>query len=161
MDAFYYWKDHDADVKAGRLGHFRSRADKVRELADGYPDFIWVFKTPPGRKGEAQLLARLKWSDNAVIPFKREPDQAYIHYDPNARQSLRYTDSASDAGLRATKDWLARHFPKMAKANFQGVVAQEALRGRELEELNALARAFASEPFMAPVPPVAAVAAGG
>jgi hypothetical protein len=149
MDAFYYWKDHDADVKAGRLGYFRSRPDKLRELAEGYPDFIWVFKTPAGRKGEAQLIARLLWSDAPVIPFKREPDQAYILYDPNARHSLRYTDSDSDSALAATRDWLARNFPKMVKANFQGAIAQEALRGRELEELNALARGFASEPFMA------------
>jgi hypothetical protein len=148
MDAFYYWKDHDADMKSGRIGHFRSKAEKVKELAEGYPDYIWVFKTPPGKKGEAQLLARLKWSDTTVVPFKREPDTAYILYDPHARGSVRYTNSASDSALRATKDWLARNFPKMAKANFQGTIAQEALRGRELEELNAIARSLTSEPFM-------------
>ena len=149
MDVFYYWKNHAADLKAGRIGHFKSTAGKQKELADGFPDFLWAFKTPQGRKGEVQLLARLRWADRATLKHKPEPGYVYLSYDPHDRQSVVFDDSGTDAAIAATTQWVARNFPAMAAANFQGTAGQEALRGSVLHELQALAAGFRLQPFNA------------
>jgi hypothetical protein len=147
MDVFYYWKNHDADLKAGHIGYLKSTADKLKELADGFPDYLWVFKTPRGRKGDVQLLARLKWIDKATVKRKIEPGSVFINYDPLDSKSVFYTDSGSDTAVAATTDWVARHFPKMTAANFQGITGQTALRGSELKEIQIMAATFPSQPF--------------
>ncbi len=68
MNVFYYWKNIAQDLKAGRIGYFKSSRTRFNELADGHPDFIWVFKTPTGLKGQVQLMGRLRWADKAVLP---------------------------------------------------------------------------------------------
>ena len=147
MDVFYYWKNHAADVKAGRIGHFKSTADKLKELADGFPDFLWVFKTPHGRKGEVQLLAKLRWADKTTVALKPEPGHAYIHYDPADAQSVAFADSGTSSAVDATSRWVAHHFPRMLTANFQGTAGQEAIRGAALTDLQRLAGKFAGQPF--------------
>jgi len=59
MDVLYYWKDINADIKAGRMGWFRSTQERLAEFEASFPDFIWVFKTPKREKGKLQLLARV------------------------------------------------------------------------------------------------------
>ena len=147
MDVFYYWKNHEADLKAGRIGHFKSTADKRTELADGFPDFLWVFKTPPGRKGEVQLLARLRWADKNAVALKPEPGHVYIHYDPVDAQSVAFGDSGTSVAIDATTRWVGNHFPRMVAANFQGTAGQEAMRGAALSDLQRLASKFATQPF--------------
>jgi hypothetical protein len=147
MDVFYYWKNHEADVKAGRIGHFKSTADKLTELADGFPDFLWVFKTPRGHKGEVQLLARLRWADKRMVALKPEPGHVYIHYDPVDPQSVAYCDSGAPSAVEATSRWVANHFPRMLAANFQGTAGQEAIRGAGLSELQKLASTFTTQPY--------------
>jgi hypothetical protein len=78
MDVFYYWKNHEADLKARRIGRFKSTPGKLRELVDGYPDFLWAFTTPKGRRGEVQLIARLRWSDRPTVKHKPEPGHVYL-----------------------------------------------------------------------------------
>ena len=147
MDVLYYWKDHEADVKAGRIGHFKSSAGKLKELAEGFPDFLWAFRTPRGRKGEVQLIARLRWADKSTVKFKPEPGHAYIHYDPNDLQSVVFRDAGIDSAVAATSRWARDHFPKMVAANFQGTTGQEALRGAALNELAVLSAGFGAHPF--------------
>jgi hypothetical protein len=155
MDVLYYWKNHEADMKAGRIGHFKSTVGKVRELSEGFPDFLWVFTTPRGRKGHVQLLAKLKWADRATVKFKPEPNFAYLHYDPNDRQSVIFADAGIDAAVAATSKWALGHFPKMVAANFQGTTGQEALRGAALNELAVLSAAFGAHPFSSVTAPAA------
>ena len=81
MDAFYYWRNYEQDLKAGLPGYFKSSSDKLQILADGQPEFIWVFKTPPGRKGQLQLLGRLHWREAPTKGFRKEAGYFYIHYD--------------------------------------------------------------------------------
>jgi len=140
MDVFYYWENFDSDLKAGRMGAFKSSADKLRELADGHPDYIWAFRTPKGRKSELQLLARLRCTD------RRAPGEA-IGYDMNDAASVLYSDSHSDAHITSVSDWVARNFPKLRTANFQGVSGQEALRGAPLKELTLIAARLANSPL--------------
>ena len=147
MDVIYYWKNHDADVKAGRIGHFKSTAVKLSELADGFPDFLWVVKTPQGRKGEVQLLAKLRWADRSTVKLQPEPGHVYIHYDPRDAQSVAFSDSGTESAIGATSGWVANHFPRMLAANFQGAAGQEAIRGAALSDLQRLASKFATEPF--------------
>ena len=147
MDVFYYWKNQEADVRAGRIGHFKSTADKLTELADGFPDFLWVFKTQLGHKGEVQLLARLRWTDKTVVALKPEPGHVYIHYDPVDPQSVIFCDNDTPSAVEATSRWVANHFPRMLAANFQGTAGQEAIRGAGLSELQRLASTFATRPF--------------
>lgn len=149
MDVICYWKNHQADVKAGRIGHFKSTADKVSSFTAGFPDFVWVLKTPPGRTGEVQLLARLRWADRSTVGLKPEPGQSYLHYDPQDTKSVAFEDTDTDAAIAETSSWVARHFPKMVAAKFQGVAGQEELRGATLNELQRLAGRFATRPFAA------------
>jgi hypothetical protein len=148
MDAFYYWKNHEQELKARRVGHFKSSSDKLQELADGQPEFIWVFKTPPGRKGELQLLGRLHWMPAPTRGFHREAGFFYIHYDPNHPQSEMFVDSDTDAAIKAVTHWVSRHFPSMRSANYQGASSQEALRGLPLKELKDLSRGFTGRPLL-------------
>jgi len=151
MDVFYCWKNHDADVKAGRIGYLKSTSGKASEFADGMPDYIWAFKAPRGSKGELQLVARLRWADKSLVKHKAEPGTVYISYDPQDSGSVRFEPGETEAAIGATSDWAARHFPKMLAANFQGANGQEALRGLVLNELKGLAADFRTEPFVAPV----------
>jgi hypothetical protein len=148
MDVFYYWKNYEADLKAGRIGHFKSTGEKLTEFSSGFPDFLWVFKTPRGRKGEVQLLAKLRWTDRATVALKPEPGHVYIHYDPVDRHSVAFCDSGTAAGIEATSRWVSSHFPRMLAANFQGTTGQEAIRGAALNELQRLASRFATQAFL-------------
>jgi hypothetical protein len=148
MDAFYYWKNHEQDLKARRVGHFKSSSDKLQQVADGQPEFIWVFGPPQGRKGELQLLGRVYWLQAPTKGFQRESGQFYAHYDPTHAQSELFVDTGSDAAVAATTDWVSRHFPNMRSAKFQGANAQEALRGQPLKELKELASRFARRPLL-------------
>jgi|APFre7841882630_1041343.scaffolds.fasta_scaffold34865_3 hypothetical protein len=147
MDVFYYWKNHEADLKARRIGRFKSTPGKLRELVDGYPDFLWAFTTPKGRRGEVQLIARLRWSDRPTVKHKPEPGHVYLSYDPQDAQSVVFSEKETEAAIAATSGWVARNFPAMAAANFQGTAGQEALRGSALKELQELAAGFERQPF--------------
>jgi hypothetical protein len=147
MDVFYYWKNPEADLKAGRIGYFKSTAAKLTELADGMPDFIWAFKSPQGAKGRIQLVARLRWADKATVKRKTEPGSVFINYDPDDVKSVRYAGGDTPEAIASASDWAARHFPKMIAANFQGMAGQEALRGLVLNELKGLVANLRTEPF--------------
>lgn len=150
MDAFYYWRSYEQDLKAGLSGYFKSSSDKLQTLADGQPEFIWVFKTPSGRKGQLQLLGRLHWREAPTKGFRKEAGCFYIHYDAAHAQSELFTDSATEAALEATTTWASRHFQQMRTANFNGAHGQEALRGQPLKELEAQARGFHRRPVVVP-----------
>lgn len=151
MDAFYYWKNHEQELRAGLAGYFKSSSDKLQTLADGQPESIWLFKTPPGRKGLLQLLGRLHWREAPTRGFRKEAAYFYLHYDAAHPMSELYTDSATDAALEATTAWASRHFQAMRSANFNGAHGVEALRGQPLKELEAQARGFQRRPMLAVV----------
>ncbi|MBP6096638.1 MAG: hypothetical protein KBF58_05645 [Methyloversatilis sp.] len=147
MDVFYYWKDHAADLKAGRIGRFRTSRSKLAELQEGVPDRIWVFKTPKGLKGQVQLLARLRWSDSAVVRMERKADEHYFFYNPQDIQSVSFTDTGTPEAIDAATDWVRRNLPVAIHANFQGENGQHAMRGAMVMELDRWAKTLSSEPF--------------
>lgn len=99
MDVFYYWKNVKEDIYTNRIGWFRSSREKLAEFQDGSPDYLWVFKTPKGLKGQVQLLARLKWVDAPVVPVTRKPGESYVFYDPSNANSVRFIGSGDAAGV--------------------------------------------------------------
>lgn len=139
MDVFYYWKDIASDLKAGRIGRFRSDKDRLEELNAGYPDHIWAFKTPTGGKGKLQLRARLRWSDSPPSSFKPDPGVAYIFYDPDHASSVWFEGSDTDAAIEVITRWASKYFPSAVQANFQGVNGQHPMRGPALRELETIA----------------------
>lgn len=147
MDVFYYWKDIESDLKAGRLGYFRSSRAKLAEFQAAEPDNIWVFKTPKGRKGEIQLLAKLRWSDKPTGVVRVGAAETCIFYDPAHPDSVSFIDSGSESAIKACTSWVRKHFPSSLRGNMQGELGQRELRGTSLFELDAFASCLASTNF--------------
>lgn len=148
MDALYYWKDIESDLNSGRIGRFRSDKRKLETLKAGYPDFIWIFKTPAGRMGEVQLLAKLAWADTAPKGFTPDPGESVIYYDPQYPRSGRFDLSLSEANIHRTTAWIREHFPAAVRANFQGPSGQQELRGEPLRKLQQIASTWPMEPLV-------------
>ena len=148
MDILYYWKNIENDLKSGKIGHVRSDKEKLETFKAGYPDFIWVFKTPQGRIRDVELLAKLAWTDVATKGFKPTAGEGAIHYDPNYPRSGRFAASSSGASIDKTSDWMRRHFPNAVRANFVGANGQHELRGDTLRELQQIAGAWPMEPLV-------------
>jgi hypothetical protein len=148
MDILYYWKNMESDLKSGRIGYFRSDKEKLQTFKAGYPDFIWIFKTPQGRNRDVELLARLAWTDTATKGFTPTAGQSEIHYDPKYPRSGRFDSIASASGIDKTSNWMKRHFPAAVKANFVGSNGQQELRGEPLRELQEIAGIWKMEPLV-------------
>jgi hypothetical protein len=148
MDILYYWKDIESDLKSGRIGHFRSDKGKLELFKAGYPDFIWIFKTPQGRIRDVELLAKLAWTDIATKGFTPTAGQGAIHYDPQYPRSGRFASNSSEANIDKTSNWMRRHFPAAVRANFVGPNGQQELRGESLQELQQIAATWQMEPLV-------------
>jgi hypothetical protein len=152
MDAFFYWKDYAADIKAPHFGRLRSKRERLAELQAGYPNYIWAFRTPKGRKGQLQLLARLVWSDKALVKFSPAPGDSHIYYDASHRDSVWFVDSGSESAINAVSAWIAKYFPAVVASNFQGINGQHAMRGDVLADLVAVSKSLDIRPFIGAVP---------
>ena len=150
MDVFYYWKDISADLKAKRIGYFRSNQERLKEFQNGSPDFIWVFKTPRGLKGQVQLHARLRWADSPVVPMTRRAGESYMYYDPAASDSVMFSEGSASLAVDAATSWVRQHFPSAISANFQGLHGQHAMRGDAVFNLRRMASAMSTTAFPDP-----------
>jgi len=97
MDVFYYWRDYDVDVNAGRIGWLLASRKKLDELRERHPDWIWAFRRPKKQKAGLQLLARLRWTDSPAMKLPIEKGTLAIYYDP--ADSVRYTDADGEAKI--------------------------------------------------------------
>ena len=152
MDVFYYWKDYAEDVKAARIGRFRSAKDRLSELQAGFPSYIWAFKTPRGKKGQLQLLARLVWSDKPLVPFTPAATDAHMYYDPAHPKSVWFSGSDSEDGVAEASEWVRRHIPSAVSSNYQGTNGQHAMRGGIITELASLSSGFNALQFQTALP---------
>jgi hypothetical protein len=152
MDVLYYWKDINADIKAGRVGSFRSTQERLSEFDASFPDFIWVFKSPKGERGQLQLVARVVWSSKSAPSRAAKPGDAVLRYDAEDLHSVCFVDSDGDEAVASVSHWMQRHFPAAVRANFQGVNGQQPLRGAVLHELAAIAARFQVRPFSSMLP---------
>ena len=148
MDVFYYWRDFDADLKAGRIGWLALSRKKVEELRDRHPDWIWVFRRPKDRKDALQLLARLRWTDAPTAKLPIEKGTPAIYYDPAG--SVRFTNADEDAKITEVTSLIRARFPNAFLANFRGDVGVQPMEADLLAQLVPRLASYAVEPFPTP-----------
>ena len=151
MDVFYYWRDFDADVKAGRIGWLVLSRKKVEELRDRHPDWIWAFRRPKDRKDALQLLARLRWTDAPTAKLPIEKGTPAIYYDPAG--SVRYSDADDAAKIAEVTSLIRARFPNAFLANFRGDAGVQPMEADLLAQLVPRLAAYAVEPFPTIGPP--------
>lgn len=147
MDVLYYWKDYESDIRQGRIGHFRSDKNKLDELRQRAPNYIWVVKTPLGCKGQLQLLGRLVWADSPTTKVRAAPGESLIHYRPDDPQSVWFDESVALEQLGEVTAWLRARHPSSLRANFQGANGQLAVERPASLELQRLTADWPSRPF--------------
>lgn len=123
MDVFYYWKDYKDDIENGVVGRFVSTRKKLGEMNQSPPDHIWTFKTPEGRKGQVQLIARLWWSQTGpqgLKPSEKQNIESEMYYEPSDPRSILYDDTGSDEAIKHVTELLKIKFPAAFRSNFRG-----------------------------------------
>jgi hypothetical protein len=147
MDVFYYWKNFDEDIKEKNLGWLPSERPKLAGMRSRSPDYLWVCKTPKGKKGQLQLLARLKWTDKPAISLPKITAASIAYYDPYSPESVYFPESGSSEAIDAFSLLFKRYFPQAFKGNFQGDNGIHAFEADFLFHLNKLVREMPTEPF--------------
>lgn len=145
MDVFYYWRDYDADVKAGRIGWLVLSRKKVEELRDRHPDWIWAFRRPKDRKDALQLLARLRWTDAPTYKLPIEKGTPAIYYDPAG--SVRYTNADTADKIAEVTSLIRTRFPNAFLANFRGDAGVQSMEADLLAQLVPKLSVYTLEPF--------------
>ena len=145
MDIFYYWRDYDADLKAGRIGWLQSSRKRLDELRDRHPDWIWAFRRPKDRKGALQLLARLKWTDAPAAKLPIEKGTPVIDYDP--AESVRFSDTDDEAKIADVTSIMRTRYPNAFLANFRGDAGVQPMEADLLAQLVPKVASYSAEPF--------------
>jgi hypothetical protein len=148
MDVFYYWRDYDADLKAGRIGWLVLSRKKVEELRDRHPDWIWAFRRPKDRKDALQLLARLRWTDAPTSKLPIEKGTPAIYYDPAG--SVRFSNADEEAKITEVTSLIRARFPNAFLANFRGDAGVQPMEADLLAQLVPRLASYSSEPFPTP-----------
>ena len=145
MDVFYYWRDYDADLKAGRIGWLVLSRKKVEELRDRHPDWIWAFRRPKDRKDALQLLARLRWTDAPTSKLPIEKGTPAIYYEPAA--SVCYPNADDEAKVAEVTSIIRAKFPNAFLANFRGDAGVHPMEADLLAQFVPKLASYAVEPF--------------
>jgi hypothetical protein len=148
MDVFYYWRDYDADLKAGRIGWLVLSRKKVEELRDRHPDWIWAFRRPKDRKDALQLLARLRWTDAPTSKLPIEKGTPAIYYDPAG--SVRFSNADEEAKITEVTSLIRARFPNAFLANFRGDAGVQPMEADLLAQLVPRLASYSSDPFPTP-----------
>ncbi|SCY42636.1 hypothetical protein SAMN05216420_10645 [Nitrosospira sp. Nl5] len=123
MDVFYYWKDYKNDIENDMVGRFVSTSKKLEEMNQCPPDYIWAFKTPEGRKGQVQLIARLWWAKTepqGLKPSEKINIGSVMYYQPSDPRSILYNNTDSDEAITHVTELLKTKFPAAFRSNFHG-----------------------------------------
>jgi hypothetical protein len=147
MDIFYFWRDYDADLKAGRIGWLQSSRKKLDEVRERHPDWIWAFCRPKDRKGALQLRARLRWTDAPTAKLPIEKGTPAIYYDP--AESVCFPDAGEEAKVAEMTSIIRAKFPNAFMANFRGDAGVHAMEADLLAQFIPKIASYAVEPFPA------------
>jgi hypothetical protein len=145
MDIFYYWKDYESHLRNEGLGWLHFPRAKLAEIKGRHPDWIWAFRQAPRRKGEVQLLARLRWVDGPVAKLNVEKDASVIYYDPAA--SVLYTDAGDDQRISELTSILRMRFPNAFSVSFRGDARVQVMEADLLAQFRPKVAQYATEPF--------------
>jgi hypothetical protein len=148
VDVFYYWKNIDTDLDKGRVGWLASERKKLGELQDRSPDHIWAFRTPKGRKGQLQVVARLLWLKEPARGVSPPEAKSCMYYDPSASTAVRFIGSDSDENIQIASAIIRRRFPSAFKSNFQGDNGVQVLENDLVRELDKFTKALGSVPLI-------------
>jgi hypothetical protein len=145
MDVFYYWRDFDADRKAGRIGWLNLTRKKLGELQGRHPDWIWAFRQPKNRKGELQLLARLRWIDAPASKLAIEKGASVIYYD--LRESVFFSNADEEARVAEVTSIIRTKFPNAFAVNFRGDAGLHPMEADLLARFVPMIASYSVEPF--------------
>jgi hypothetical protein len=145
MDVFYYWRDYDADLNAGRIGWLQASRKKLGELKERHPDWIWAFRRPKQRKTGLQLLARLRWADAPVAKLPIEKGTPAIYYDP--AESVCFSNADEDAKVAEVTAIMRAKFPNAFLANFRGDAGVHPMEADLLAQFVPKLASYSVEPF--------------
>jgi hypothetical protein len=146
MDIFYYWRDYEADLKAGRIGWLPLSPKKLAELRERHPDWIWAFRQPKNRKGVLQVLARLKWLDAPTSKLPIEKGASVIYYDP--AESVCFPDSDEPAKVAQVSSIIRTKFPNAFAASFRGDAGVHAMEADLLAQFVPKLAAYSVEALL-------------
>lgn len=147
MDIFYYWKNIDDDLRAGRIGWLKSERQKLGELKERNPTNIWAFKTPVGCKGQLQLLAKLVWSDTPAVDVPKLDVNSMIFYDYSHKDTIFYSFTDTVEAIEGVTKVLRVQFPVAFRSNFQGDNGIQIMDGDFLRQFKKLADNFSGTPL--------------
>ena len=147
MDIFYFWRDYDADLKAGRIGWLQSSRKKLDEVRERHPDWIWAFSRPKELKGSLQLRARLRWTDAPTTKLPIEKGTPAIFYDPT--ESVIYSNAGEEAKVAEVTSIIRSKYPNAFLANFRGDAGVHPMEADLLAQFVPKLAAYAVEPFPA------------
>lgn len=154
MDIFYYWRDYEKDIKTPgeTIGRFVSGKNDFTKLNLCRPKYIWAFKTPgkcnPTLQGKVQLIARLVWSEIEVVklpPSKREKIRSTAYFDPEAKDSVIYTNTDSLPAIDHVTKLMEDQFPTAFGNNFMGAI--EPMEESFLKGFNSEIARYTTAPF--------------
>jgi hypothetical protein len=145
MDIFYYWKDYASHLKNAGLGWLHFPRGKLAELKGRHPDYIWAFRQPARRKGDVQLLARLRWVDTPTSRLTIDKEASVIYYDP--ADSVLFTDADDEAKVTEMTSLMRSRFPNAFGVSFRGDARAQAMEADLLAQIRPRVATWATEPF--------------
>ena len=145
MDVFYYWKDYESHLKNSGVGWLHFPRAKLAEMKGRHPDFIWAFRQPARRKGDVQLLARLRWVDAPVSRVEVEKDAPVVYYDP--ADSVLFTDADDDQKITEVTGMMRSRFPNAFGVSFRGDARVQAMEADLLAQFRPRVATYATEAF--------------
>jgi len=145
MDVFYYWRDYDADLAAGRIGWLHASRKRVGDLKERHPDWIWAFRRPKRQKKALQLVARLKWADAPVAKLPIEKGSSAIYYDP--AQSVCFSNADEETSVAEVTSIMRARFPNAFLTNFRGDAGVYPMEADLLAQLVPRLSGYSVQPF--------------
>jgi hypothetical protein len=145
MDVFYYWKDYESHLKNSGIGWLPFPRAKLPEIKGRHPDWIWTFRQPARRKGDVQLLARLRWVDAPVTRLELDKEASVIYYDP--ADSVLFTDAGEEQKVTEVTAMMRSRFPNAFGVNFRGDARAQVMEADLLAQLRPRVATWATEPF--------------